>query len=65
MTSPELSIGAEEALKKETMLSKAFGWIGRNPYDKHKNPEGIVNAGIATNAAIRPMLLDKLNSIAG
>ncbi|KAJ1725078.1 hypothetical protein LPJ53_000729 [Coemansia erecta] len=65
MPSPELSTGAEEALRKDALLSKAFGWMGRNPYDKHKNPEGIVNAGIASNSTIRPILLDKLNSIAG
>ncbi|KAJ2797024.1 hypothetical protein H4S07_006049, partial [Coemansia furcata] len=63
MHAPELSTGALAALKKEPIIFKAFEWIGKNPYSKDTNPQGIINAGIAANKTITPQLVDKLNSL--
>ncbi|KAJ2070194.1 hypothetical protein GGI01_001789 [Coemansia sp. RSA 376] len=60
----ELSTGALAALKKEPIIAKAFSWIGQNGYSKDTNPQGIINAGIAANKTITPLLVDKLNSLA-
>ncbi|KAJ2725555.1 hypothetical protein GGI07_001183 [Coemansia sp. Benny D115] len=65
MTFPELSTGAQAALAKESLLLKAFEWIGENPYSRDSNPAGIINAGVAANATIKDDLLRKLNSMAG
>ncbi|KAJ2744880.1 hypothetical protein GGI20_002609 [Coemansia sp. BCRC 34301] len=64
MSAPELSTGALASIKKEPIISKAFSWIGQNPYSRDTNPQGIINAGIAANQTIVPMLVDKLNSLA-
>ncbi|KAJ2899582.1 hypothetical protein IWW38_000932 [Coemansia aciculifera] len=63
MHAPELSTGALASLNKEPIIFKAFSWIGKNPYSKDTNPQGIINAGIAANKTITPMLVDKLNSL--
>ncbi|KAJ1998801.1 hypothetical protein H4R26_005316 [Coemansia thaxteri] len=60
----ELSAGALASLNKEPIIFKAFTWMGKNPYSKDSNPQGIINAGIAANKTVTPLLLDKLNSLA-
>ncbi|KAJ2583051.1 hypothetical protein GGH95_001207 [Coemansia sp. RSA 1836] len=63
MHAPELSTGALASLKKTSVIGKAYGWIGNNAYSKD-NPQGIINAGIAANMTIAPIVVDKLNSLA-
>ncbi|KAJ2709169.1 hypothetical protein H4R19_004389 [Coemansia spiralis] len=63
MTAPELSAGAQATEEKAPIVFKVFSWIQENPYDKDTNPSGIINAGVAANNTIAPLLLDKLNAI--
>ncbi|KAJ1892554.1 hypothetical protein LPJ66_006276 [Kickxella alabastrina] len=65
MPVPQLSDGAQVSLTKHPLLFKAFSWMAENPYSEQYNPEGIINAGVAANATIKHLLINKLNSIAG
>ncbi|KAI8321728.1 PLP-dependent transferase [Martensiomyces pterosporus] len=63
MTVPELSSGAQLALKKDSLLFRGFGLLSQNPYSAEANPEGIINAGVAANKTTTPLLLEKLNTL--
>ncbi|KAJ1720955.1 hypothetical protein LPJ61_006103, partial [Coemansia biformis] len=62
MATPELSAGAQVATTKVPVVFKAFSWLSENPY-KDTNPSGIINAGVAANATIAPLLVEKLRAI--
>ncbi|KAJ1966311.1 hypothetical protein GGI12_000154 [Dipsacomyces acuminosporus] len=62
MTVPQLSTGAQNTLNKEPVIFKGFRLLAEDPYSE-TNPSGIINAGIAANKTITPLLLEKLNSL--
>ncbi|KAJ2785720.1 hypothetical protein H4R18_000411 [Coemansia javaensis] len=63
MAPPELSAGALEAADKLPLVYRAMRWMVGNPYNKDTNPSGVINAGIAVNATVHPLLLERLNSL--